>query len=111
MVTRDVHSYFIRKKAEKKDLQVQIPQLVKTADNVIVAINTELKNSYKERKNTKLTCVPKSKTKLVNRHRDMEYRRQLHTFLGTISTLKRTTVNNWKRQFSNPQKEVGEPPE
>ena len=26
-------------------------------------------------------------------------------------TLKRTTVNNWKRKFSNPQKEVGEPPE
>ena len=25
-------------------------------------------------------------------------------------TLKRTTVNNWKRKFSNPQKEVGEPP-
>ena len=26
-------------------------------------------------------------------------------------TLKRTTVNNWKRKFSNPQKEVGEAPE
>ena len=25
-------------------------------------------------------------------------------------TLKRTTGNNWKRKFSNPQKEVGEPP-
>ena len=24
-------------------------------------------------------------------------------------TLKRTTVNNWKRKFSNPQKEKGEP--
>ena len=26
-------------------------------------------------------------------------------------TLKRTTINNWKRKFSNPQKELGEPPE
>ena len=26
-------------------------------------------------------------------------------------TLKRTTVNNWKRKFFNPQKDVGEPPE
>ena len=25
--------------------------------------------------------------------------------------LKRSTVNSWKRKFSNPQKQVGEPPE
>ena len=54
MATRDVRSYFISKKAEKKDSQVQIPQLVKTSDNVAVAevsvINNELKNSCKEKK-------------------------------------------------------------
>ena len=52
MAARDAHSYFIRKKAEKKDSQVQIPQLVNTSDNVTVAemspINTEIKNSCKE---------------------------------------------------------------
>ena len=49
MTIRDIRSYFISKKAEKKGLQVQIPQLVKTTDNVTVAevsaVNTELKNS------------------------------------------------------------------
>ena len=54
MATRDACWYFVSKKAEKKDLQVQIPQLVKTSDNVAVAkvsaINTELKNSCKEKK-------------------------------------------------------------
>ena len=42
------------RKAEKKDSQVQIRQLVNTSDNVTVAevsaINTELTNSYKEKK-------------------------------------------------------------
>ena len=56
MATRDVRSYFISEKAEKKDSQVRIPQLVKTSYNVTVAdvsaINTELKNSCKEWKNT-----------------------------------------------------------
>ena len=56
MATRDVCSYFISEKAEKKDSQVRIPQLVKTSYNVTVAdvsaINTELKNSCKEWKNT-----------------------------------------------------------
>ena len=37
MATRDVPSYFISKKAEEKDSQVQIPQLVKISDNVTVA--------------------------------------------------------------------------
>ena len=54
MATRDIRSYFKSKKAEKKDLQVQVPQLVKTCGNVTVAevsaINTELKNSRKEEK-------------------------------------------------------------
>ena len=54
MATRDIRSYFESKKAEKKDLQVQVPQLVKTSGNVTVAevsaINTELKNSRKEEK-------------------------------------------------------------
>ena len=50
--------------------------------------------------------------KLVNMHKDMEHRRQLQ-FRGKYQqyTLKRTTVNIWKRKFPNPQKEVGEPPE
>ena len=56
MATRDVRSYFISEKAEKKDSQVRIPQLVETSYNVTVAdvsaINTELKNSCKEWKNT-----------------------------------------------------------
>ena len=56
MATRDVRSYFISEKAEKKDSQVRIPKLVKTSYNVTVAdvsaINTELKNSCKEWKNT-----------------------------------------------------------
>ena len=56
MARRDVCSYFISEKAEKKDSQVRIPQLVKTSYNVTVAdvsaINTELKNSCKEWKNT-----------------------------------------------------------
>ena len=54
MATRDVRLYFISKKADKKDSQVQIPQLVKTSDNVTVAevsaINTELKKLCKEKK-------------------------------------------------------------
>ena len=47
MATRDVCSYFISKKAEKKDSQVHIPQVVKISGNVIVAevsaVNPELK--------------------------------------------------------------------
>ena len=54
MATRDICSYFKSKKAEKKDLQVQIPQLVKTSGNVTVAevsaVKTELKTSRKEEK-------------------------------------------------------------
>ena len=85
MAARDAHSYFIRKKAEKKDSQVQIPQLVNTSDNVTVAemspINTEIKNSCKEltwaslRKLTSKNWLRKSKTKLVNMRTDMEQRR------------------------------------
>ena len=43
MTTKDVRSYFLSKKAEKKDSQVQVPQLVKISDNFTAAINTELK--------------------------------------------------------------------
>ena len=43
MTTKDVRLYFISKKAEKKDSQVQVPQLVKISDNITAAINTELK--------------------------------------------------------------------
>ena len=90
MATRDICSYFKSKKAEKKDLQVQIPQLVKKSGNVTVAevsaIKTELKNSRKEEKNIKLTCLQKSKAKLVNIHPDKEHRRQLHNFVENISS-------------------------
>ena len=51
MATRDAHSYFTRKKAEKKDSQVQIPQLVNTSDVTVAEvspINTEIKNSCNE---------------------------------------------------------------
>ena len=37
MATKDVRLYFINKKAEKKDSQVQNPQLVKTSLNLAVA--------------------------------------------------------------------------
>ena len=54
MTTGDVRLYFISKKAEKKDTQVEIPQLVNTCDNVtlakVSAINTELKSSCKKKK-------------------------------------------------------------
>ena len=55
MTTGDVRLYFISKKAEKKDTQVEIPQLVNTCDNVtlakVSAINTELKSSCKKKTN------------------------------------------------------------
>ena len=88
MVTSDVPSYFISTKAEKKDSQVPISQLVKTSDNVTVAevfsIKTELKYSCKEKKNSKFTCLRKSKTKLVNMHTYIEHRQQLHTFVENV---------------------------
>ena len=69
MTTRDIRSYFISKKAEKKDLQVQIPQLVKTTDNVTVAevsaVNTELKNSCKEKKKYQIDLPSKVKDEVV----------------------------------------------
>ena len=56
MTAGDVRLYFISKKAEKKDTQVEVPQLVKTCDNVtlakVSAINTELKSSCKKQKKT-----------------------------------------------------------
>ena len=90
MATRYVRSYFISKKAENKDLQVQIPQLVKISDNVTVAevsaITPNLNIHKKKRKNTKLTYLQKSNTKLVNMHTDTEHRRQSHTFVENISS-------------------------
>ena len=44
MATSDVHSHFISKKTEKKDSQVQIPQLVKTSDDVTVHLFFFIKN-------------------------------------------------------------------
>ena len=68
MATKDARSYFISKKAEKKDSQVQVPQLVKTSDNVTVAevsaINTELKNSCKEKKKYQINLPSKVKDKV-----------------------------------------------
>ena len=68
MATRDIRSYFESKKAEKKDLQVQVPQLVKTSGNVTVAevsaINTELKNSRKEEKKYQVDLPSKVKGKV-----------------------------------------------
>ena len=72
MAAKNVRSYFISKKAEKKDSQVQITQLVKTSDNVTVAevsamlLTPNQKIHAKKRKNTKLTCLRKSKTKLAH---------------------------------------------
>ena len=68
MTTRDVRSCFIRKKAEKKESQFQIPQLVKTSYNVRVAevsaFNTELKNSCKEKKKYQIDLPSKVKYKV-----------------------------------------------
>ena len=109
MTTKDVRSYCINKKAEKKDSQVQISRLVKTSDNVTVAevspINTELKNSCKEKK-YQIDLPSKVKDEVGKyAHR---YGTQVATahFRGKYQqyTLKRTTVNNWKCKFSNPQK-------
>ena len=88
--TKDVHSYFVSTKAEKKNSQVQIPQLVQTSDNVTVAevfaINNKLKNSCEEKKKKQIFCLRKSLTKLLNMHTDMEHRRQLHIFVENISS-------------------------
>ena len=89
MATMDVYSYYISKKLKKKDSQIL--QLVTTPDDVTVvemsAVNTELKNHRKKRKNTKLTCLRMLRTKLVNMHTEMEHMRQLHTFVDISSTL------------------------
>ena len=65
MATRDARSYVANKKAEKKDSQVQILQLVKTSNNGTVAevsaINTELKNSCKEKKKYQIDLPSKVK--------------------------------------------------
>ena len=67
MTTKDVRSYFLSKKAEKKDSQVQVPQLVKISDNFTAAINTELKNSCKEKKKYQIDLPSKVKEE-VGKH-------------------------------------------
>ena len=65
ITTRNVRWYFISKRAEKKDSQVQIAQLVRTSDNVSVTevsvINIELKNLYKEKKKYQIDLLSKVK--------------------------------------------------
>ena len=62
------------------------------------AINTELRKPRKENKQYKIDLLSKVKD---------EVGKYAHRY-GTHTS---TTVNNWKRKFSNPQKEVGESPE
>ena len=117
MATRDVRSCFIRKKAEKKESQVQVPQLVKTPYNVTVAevsaINTELKNLCKEKKKYQIDLPSKVKYKVGKDAHRYGTQPSVTHFHGKYQkyTLKRTTVNNWKRTFSNAQKGVRELPE
>ena len=117
MAIRDVHLYSISKKAKKKGSQVQIPQLVKSSDNVTVAevsaINTELKNSCKEKKKYQTDLPSKVKDEVVKYAHRYQTQVAVAHFCGKYQqdTIKRTTVNNWKRKFYNPQEEVGEPPE
>ena len=75
MATKDLCSCFISKKVEKKDSQVQIPELVQTSDNVTVpevsAINTELQNLCKEKKKHQIDWPSKVKDevgKYAHRH-------------------------------------------
>ena len=117
MATMDAHSYFISKKAEKEESQVQIPQLVKTSDNVTVTevspFNTKLKNLCKEKRKDHLDLPVKVKEEIGKyAHRYGTQAATAH-FCGKYQqyTFKCTTVNNWKCKFSIPQKEVGEPPE
>ena len=61
------------------------------------ATNTELKNSCKEKKKYQIDLIPKVKD---------DVGKYAHRY-GTQTS---TTVNNWKRKFSNRQKEVEVPP-
>ena len=77
------------------------------------AINTKLKNSCKEKKKYQIHLPSKVRDgvgKYAHRYGTqaaiVHFREKYQQH-----TLKRTTVNNWKRKISNPQKEVGEPPE
>ena len=115
MATRDVCSYFICKKAEKKDSQVHILQVVKISGNVTVAevsaVNTKLKNSSKEKYEIDLPSKVKNEFgKYAHRYGTQATISHFHGKYQQY-TLKHATINNWTLKFSNPQKEVGEPPE
>ena len=103
------------RKAEKKDSQVQIRELVNTSDYVTVAevsaINTELKNLYNEKKKYQFDLPSKIKVEVGKYAHRYGTQAEITHFGGKYQkyTLKRTTVKNLK--FSNPQKVVGEPPE
>ena len=109
MATRNIRLYFIiSKKAERKDSQVQISQLVKTFDNVTVAqvsaINTELKNLCKEKKKYQIDLPSKVKDevgKYAHRYGTQVAIAHFHVKYQQY-TLNSTTVNNWKRKRSNP---------
>ena len=104
---------FYEKKAEKKDLQVQIPQLVKTSDatvDEVSTINSVIKNSCKEKKKYQIDLPSKVKGKLGKYAHRYGTQVPIAYFCEKYQqyTFKRTTVSNWKWKFSNPQ--VGEPP-
>ena len=117
MGKRDARSYFISKKAKKNESQVQISQLIKTSDNVTAAevstSNTKFKNLCKEKKKYLLDLLLKVKDEIGKYTYTYGTQAAIGHFRGKYQqyTLKCTTVNNWKCKFSNPQKEVEEPPE
>ena len=81
-----------------------------TSDNVTVAEvsanNTELKNSCKEKENYQIDLPSKVKGEVGKYAHRYEIQAGIPHFHGEYQkyTLKRTTVNNWKRKFSNSQR-------
>ena len=77
------------------------------------AINTESRNSCREKRKYQIDLPSKVIDEVGKYARRYGTQAAIAPFRGKYQqyTLKRTTVNNWKRKFSNLQKEVGEPPE
>ena len=92
-------------------------RLVKKSDNVTIAevsaINTKCNNSSKEKKKYQIDLPLKVKDEVCKQAHIYGTQVAIAQFRGKYQqyTLKRTTVNDWKLKFPNPQEEVGKPPE
>ena len=93
MATRDVRSYFINKKAENNVTVAEVS-----------AINTEIKNSCKEKKKYQIDLPSKVKNEVGPYAHRYGTQAAIAHFRGKYQqyTLKRTTVNNWRCKLSNP---------